>query len=343
MNKIFKLFNQKDKNNIFVMADLGLTNGGDLDRAISLINIAVDLGVDAVKFQMLDANELLGDKSVSYTYPTLLQGDKTENMCEMFKKLEFNDTEWGLIKSECDKNKIGLVVTSHVESAVERIEKLNLPVNKICTWSLSHYRMIAMLAKNGKPLIIDTGTINFDQLSELSSYYLHAGGSEVLVLFDFHTQDLSDTNFNAISQLLNAGYAVGYTPQGRDDWLDYMSVGLGINFIEKRLTLSREIPENGHWKAHEPEEFGVWINNIRNCYRSLGDNVLTPTQADLISSSKWYKSAWLDCDVSAGEIIQEKHFIFKRPGHGISSRDIQIKYLGKKFIKSFKAGEMFTI
>ena len=56
------------------MADLGLTCGGNLERAVQLIEAAAHLGTDAVKFQMLDAEALLGDKSVTYTYPTLTLG-----------------------------------------------------------------------------------------------------------------------------------------------------------------------------------------------------------------------------------------------------------------------------
>ena len=100
---------------------------------------------------MLDAEALLGDKSVTYTYPTLTSGDRTENMHEMFTALAFSDEEWNIIKEECVSKGLELVVTCHTESTVERVEKLDLRVNKICTWSLSHYRMINQLAKNGKP------------------------------------------------------------------------------------------------------------------------------------------------------------------------------------------------
>ena len=45
-----------------------------------------------------------------------------------------------LLRGMCFKRS-ELIVTCHTESAVERIEN-DLRVNKICTWSLSHYRMI---------------------------------------------------------------------------------------------------------------------------------------------------------------------------------------------------------
>lgn len=336
-----KLFGSKKQNSLFIIADLGLTCGGDLKRSFELIDTAAELGVDAVKFQMIDSGELLGDKSVEYTYPTLVRGNITENMYEMFFGLEFSDEEWVEIKNHCDQIGIGLIVTCHVESAVERVNRLDLPVNKICTWSLSHYRMIQALAKNGKPLIIDTGTIDMSELSELHAFYKDSGGGEIIIFYDFHTSDPGDMNFNAIRSLIGSGYQVGYTPQGRRDWLDYMAIGLGVNIVEKRLTLSREIPKNGHWKAHEPNEFKTWMGNAVECYRSLGEERLKPTKQDIADKEKYYKSAWLTCDVEKGELISEEHFMYKRPGTGTSSKEMHTNYIGKSFSRAFKAGEMF--
>jgi N,N'-diacetyllegionaminate synthase len=335
------LYGRENINGPFVLADLGLTNGGCLSTALELVKIAGELGVDAVKFQMLDADELINNKEVEYTYPTILEGSKTENMVKMFKHLEFNDREWGEIKFLCEKLNLGLIITSHVMSAVDRIEPLNLPVNKICTWSLSHWQMIERLASNGKPLIIDTGTINTDDLRELETFYRNAGGGEIIILFDFHTKDLSDRNFLAIKTLINSGFTVGYTPQGREDWLDFMSIGLGASIIEKRLTLSRTRPMNGHWKAHEPSEFAEWIRCVRDCAQALGEPVLTPTKDDLEAAKRWYKSAFLNQDVCEGQVILNEHFTFKRPGHGISSKEVYVKWLGNTYIKPYVNGQLF--
>lgn len=338
---LHELYGRENINGPFILADLGLTNGGCLSTALELVKIAAELGVDAVKFQMLDADELINNKEVEYTYPTILEGSKTENMVEMFKGLEFSNADWEAIKSLCETLHIGMIVTSHVLSAVDRIESLNLPVNKICTWSVDHWQMIERLASNGKPLIIDTGTIDIDELRELETFYRSAGGGELIILFDFHTKDSLDRNFSAISTLTNSGFAVGYTPQGREDWLDFMSVGLGATIIEKRLTLSRTRPKNGHWKAHEPSEFAEWVQCLRDCALALGDPFLRPTKADLELTKGWYKSAFLNQEVCEGQVILNEHFTFKRPGHGISSKEVYVKWLGNTYMKPYVNGQLF--
>ena len=69
---------------VYVIADIGLTCSGSVEKTLELIEVAHALGVNAVKMQMIDADELLGDKSVVYSYPTILTGDKSELMLDMF-------------------------------------------------------------------------------------------------------------------------------------------------------------------------------------------------------------------------------------------------------------------
>lgn len=328
---------------IYIMADLGLTNGGDLERAKELIKIARDAGADAVKFQMIGADKLLGDHDIKYTYPTLSNGPQTENMLEMFQGLEYSDDEWASIKDTADQCGLDMIVTSHYEGAVERINKLDLKVNKICTWSLSHLRMIENLAKNGKPLLFDTGTITRHDLLKLEDAYKKAGGGSLIVLHDFHTTVETEMNFRAFEVYKQLGIVAGYTPQGRSDWLDYMSIGMGACVLEKRLTTSRDIPANGHHKAHEPAELVQWIENVRKCERALGNPVVEPTTADLVDTQRYYKSAYLLRDVKSGEIIRQEDVEFKRPGHGINSWDFTEKFVGQTYNYAQKAGEILKM
>lgn len=328
---------------IYLMADLGLTNGGDLERGKELIRIAADLGVDAVKFQMIDAERLLGDHSIEYTYPTLAAGPRTENMLEMFKGLEFNDDEWAALKDTADEHGLDTIITSHYEGAVARINKLDLKVNKICTWSLNHRRMIESLAANGKPLIFDTGTITRQDLLQLEDIYKKAGGGPLVVLHDFHTPEEAEMNFRAFEVYRELGMVAGYTPQGRSDWLDFMSVGMGAAILEKRLTTSRQIPANGHWKAHEPDEFAEWMERVRKCETALGNPVVEPTTIDRIDTAKYYKSAFLLVDVKAGDVIRQEHVEFKRPGSGVGSWEFTEKFEGLTYTRDGQAGEMLQI
>ncbi len=330
------------KSDLAIMADFGLTCSGDIKRALLLIEVASEIGVNAVKFQALDPLELLGDRSVEYTYPTYSGSKVTENMCKMFSRLTFSCEEWHKIKRHCDHHSVDLVVTCHVESLIPLINSLDLSCNKICTWSLNHFRMIQGLAKNKKPLILDSGTIDINELNTLRDFYINSGGSDVFVLFDLHTNQVDQMNMSAMKELHLNGYQFGYTPQGRDNSYDFMSIGLGASMLEKRLTLSRTTHQNGHWKSLEPSEFYDWMQEVKKCHRALGQPVLTASDSDLSDSLKYYKSAYLAQPVQCGQIIDSSHFQFLRPGTGISSKDIIFNYLGKPYSRDYIKGEMFV-
>ena len=55
-----------------------------------------------------------------------------------------------------------------------------------------------------------------------------------------------------------------------------MAVGLGADILEKRLTIDRGIPNNGHIKALNPAEFKDWVRRIRGLEVSLGQYGIFP-------------------------------------------------------------------
>lgn len=308
-----------DGHPIYIMADLGLTNGGDIDRAFNLIDAAASMGVDAVKFQMIGPDTLLGDKEVEYTYPTLNDGPKTENMYEMFSKLNYTEQEWIKIAQHVRSKGLEFICTAHTIEAVPLLEKIDVNIHKICTWSMTHKRLIQEIGKTGKPLMLDTGMFTTQTLSRTLDWHTEAGGRGALILHDFHTTNHTQMNFRAIPYMKNFyGFPVGYTPQGRDNDMDFMSIGLGVNILEKRLTSDRSIPQNGHIKALEPDEFASWICRVKELEETLGFSSVLPTDEDKKSSEVFFKSLYLNCDVKEGETITDSMLSARRPGDGIS-------------------------
>jgi sialic acid synthase SpsE len=322
-----------DGHPIYIMADLGLTNGGDIERTFNLIDAAASMGVDAVKFQMIGPETLLGDKEVEYTYPTLNDGPKTENMYQMFSKLTYSEKEWIKIAQYVRSKDLEFICTAHTLEAVPLLEKINVTIHKICTWSMTHKRLIQEIGKTGKPLMLDTGMFTTQTLARTLDWHTEAGGRGALILHDFHTTNHAQMNFRAIPYMKETfGFPVGYTPQGRDNDMDFMSMGLGVNILEKRLTIDRAIPQNGHIKALEPDEFSQWIQRVRELESTLGFSTVLPTDDDRETSRWAFKSLYLHCDVKKGDIVTDDMLSARRPGDGIPAFSVD-KVCGKKALK----------
>jgi sialic acid synthase SpsE len=312
-----------DGHPVFVIADVGLTNGGDLERTFELIDIAKDLGVDAVKFQMIGPDFLLSDHDRTYTYPTKNDGPQTENMYEMFSGLNYTLAEWKQIANGVKSAGMEFICTSHYMGAVDILEECQVDCHKICTWSVTHKRLIQKLGKTGKPMFMDMGSSSEHGLLELIDWFVHAGGSTIMPLHDFHTTKLSDMNFRSINKLKQiCASPVGFTAPDEKTHLDFMAMGIGINILEKRLTHDKTIPKNGHWKSLDPDEFKEWLGTIKELEQALGSNIIKPSRGDL-ETSKWaFKSLFAIKDIKSGELITDQMIDGRRPGTGISAKCI---------------------
>lgn len=319
-----------DGHPIYIMADLGLTNGGDIDRTFELINLAASMGVDAIKFQMIGPDNLLGDKKREYTYPTLNDGPITENMYSMFSKLNYTDDEWIKIANYVREKGMEFICTAHTIEALPILEKINVNIHKICTWSMTHKRLIQAIGKTGKPLMLDTGMFTTQSLVQTLDWHSQAGGRGALILHDFHTKNHSQMNFKAIPFMKSHfGCPVGYTPQGRDKDMDFMSIGMGVNILEKRLTVDRSTPQNGHIKALEPHEFAEWIQRVKELEQTLGVANVLPTDDDKDTSTWAFKSLFLNVELKKGDVVKDEMLSARRPGDGITAALVD-DVVGKK-------------
>ncbi|MCD4676460.1 MAG: N-acetylneuraminate synthase family protein [Desulfobacula sp.] len=327
---------------IFIIADVGLTNGGDLKRSLMLIDMAKELGVDAIKFQMIGPEYLLGDRERTYTYPTVNDGPKTENMFEMFSALTYSSAEWKTISDYAKSTGLEFICTSHYLGAVDILEQCNVACHKICSWSVTHKRLIQKIGETGKPMFMDMGSSTQSSLLELFDWYLNSGGTNIIPLHDFHTKEISEMNFRSIESLKqNFATPVGYTSPGKSSHHDFMSIGLGVNVLEKRFTHDRTIPKNGHWKALEPDEFKDWIKTIKELELSLGTGGIKPTKSDIDTSSWAFKRLATIKDIPKGALIKDDMLDGRRSGIGISAKFID-NIIGRRTNHAIKSGTMIT-
>lgn len=92
-----------DENPVFIIAEIGMNHNGDLDIAQKIIDVAIDSGCDAVKFQK---------RSVEHSIP-LEQLNAIKDTpwgkipyIEYRRLIEFGKKEFDKIDRYCRKNKI---------------------------------------------------------------------------------------------------------------------------------------------------------------------------------------------------------------------------------------------
>lgn len=301
---------------VFLIAEIGTTTLGDFNGAIALIEAAAKAGCDAVKFQMIDPDQI-SDKSV--TYPMMVKGTIEQvNMYEMFQRLKFSESEWKGVAEKCNSLGLEFFATVDFIEGVDLLDRIGVNVHKIGAWDSNYRQLIEKIGRTGKPVFVDLGPTTASEVSDLVRWYCDAGGSAVLFMHDFHTQLDTQMNMRTI-QLLNQMYPwpAGFSSPAQDEALDVAAVALGACYIEKRLTLDRSQSSFHAHESLEPDELKAWVNTIRHVERSMGRAEILPSDVDLQGKLKYYRSICTLAPVKKGERFTEQNLGAKRPGTGI--------------------------
>ena len=114
----------------FIIAEVGINHNGELDKAKEMVRVAKSAGADVVKFQTFKAEEFITDTSQQFTYQS--QGKTvTESMLEMFKRYEFNESQWHELKSYCDEQAMVFMSTPQNLTDLDFLMQFNIPAIKV--------------------------------------------------------------------------------------------------------------------------------------------------------------------------------------------------------------------
>jgi N,N'-diacetyllegionaminate synthase len=78
---------------VFIIAEAGVNHNGDLNLAFQLVDKAVEIGADCVKFQTFKTENIVTKTSPKANYQMLVT-DKTESQFDMLKKLELQKEDF---------------------------------------------------------------------------------------------------------------------------------------------------------------------------------------------------------------------------------------------------------
>lgn len=311
-----------------LIAEVGTTCLGDIDKAMQLIDAAVAAGMDAIKFQLIDP-EQISDKTV--TYPMMVDGNlKQVNMYDMFKILSFSELEWlQIAKYSSDRGILFFATVDSIEG-VDILERVGVSVHKIGAWDTTYRSLIEHIALTKKPMFVDLGPTTQEEIDDLVKWYKDNGGTSILFMHDFHTQNDNQMNLRAIDYLnITYNWPAGFSSPGLDHDLDLAALALDASYIEKRLVLSRkELAFHSH-ESLEPEELKNWVIRIRHVERALGKPLIIPSSKDLEDKNKYYRSICTLTPIKAGELLSKNNIGSKRPGNGIPTKRL-LEFYGKK-------------
>ncbi len=323
-----------------IIAELSGNHNQSLDRAIKIIDVAAEAGVNAVKLQTYTAGTLTID---AQTEDFLIRDEgnlwKGNSLYQLYQEAH---TPWEWHKALYDRcHELGLICfsTPFDETAVDFLEKLNTPCYKIASFENNHLPLLKKIAATGKPVIMSTGMATLSDL-DISVKTLREAGCRDLILLkctSTYPAEPVDSNLLTIEHMQKLfDCLVGLSDHTLGIGVALASVALGAVVIEKHFTLSRADGGVDAAFSLEPAEMKQLVEESRRAWQALGKVNYGPTEKEK-GSRKFRRSIYVTEDLDDGDILKSSNIRVIRPGYGLAPACYDL-VLGKKVKRAVRKG-----
>ena len=331
-----------DKGRPYIIAEMSGNHNQSLDRALKIVEAAAEVGVDAIKLQTYTADTMTIDKSDGEFYiddpGSLWHGN---SLYELYQKA-YTPWEWHEpIFRRCKELGLMGFSTPFDATAVDFLEKLDVPAYKIASFENVDIPLIKRVAATSKPLIVSTGMASLAELDEAVKTARQNGCKDITLLKCTSNYPASPKNSNLLTiphmkDLFQCN--VGISDHTRGIGASIAAVALGATVVERHFTLSRADGGVDAAFSLEPEEMRQLVREIRNAWVACGEVSYGMSKEE---SGRGRRSLYICEDMRAGAQLTEKNLRSIRPGLGLPPKYLGV-LLGKKVGRDVKRGTPMT-
>ena len=321
-----------------VIAEAGVNHNGDEDLAHTLIDVAVEAGADAVKFQTFEPSKLTSSHARTAAY----QADRSDaaDQTELLSSLTLPEKAWAGLRDHAREAGITFFSTPFDLDSARMLVDLGVSALKVSSGELTNLPFLRALAAMDVPLLVSTG---MGDAVEVAAAVEACAGAPSLTLFhcvSSYPAPIDQANLRAIPAMREAhGVPVGWSDHTIGSTSAIAAVALGATVLEKHFTTDKSLPGPDHAASAEPAELAEYIAVTRAAASALGDGVKRrmPAEEDVaaVARRSWHAAR----DLAAGEMLAESDAVALRPELGISPA---IALVGARVVRSVAAGDPIT-
>lgn len=330
----------------FIIAEAGVNHNGELELAKKLVDIAVESGADAVKFQTFKAEEIVSKFADMAEYQKKNMGME-ESQLEMIKRLELRYEDFEYLKMYCDKRGIVFMSTPFDIDSARFLKHLGMEIFKISSGEITNYPLLKEIGSYKSKIILSTGMANLGEIEYALDVLMENGTKrEDITVLHCNTEyptPFEDVNLRAMITIKEAFKVdVGYSDHTLGIEVPIAAVALGAKVIEKHFTLDRNLPGPDHKASLEPNELKSMVESIRNVEKALGSGIKKPSKSEIKNIVIARKSIVAKRNIKKGEIFTEENITTKRPAKGLPPT-MWNKILGRKATRNFEVDDFIEI
>ena len=251
----------------FIIAEIGINHNGSLENAQKLIDVAVDAGCDAVKFQKRTID-------VVYTPEELVRPRESvfgNTNGDLKRGLEFGEKEYAEIDRYCKEKGIMWFASPWDEGSVDFLAKFDIPCYKIASPSLTDDNLLRHVRSKGKSIILSTGMSTVEQIRHAVEVLSE---DDLVLLHCTSTYPGADEELNLkVIPWLKEQFScpIGYSGHEVGVYSSLVAAVLGACVVERHITLDRAMWGSDQAASLEPQGIERLVGSIRSIPIWLGD------------------------------------------------------------------------
>ncbi len=338
-------------NDLMIIGEIGCNHNGDIKIAKKMVDSLVNIGIDAIKFQVFKASSLISKKAPKADYQKKTT-DSKENQLDMTKKLELSYDEYKeMVKyvNKKDKN-IKVFATPFDLDSIDFLNSIGQTIWKIPSGEINNYpyiKKLSMLNNKNHYFLLSTGMSTIKEIKDciklLKSNGIQDNQIAILHCNTEYPTPYKDVNLNVLNQFKKTfkENKIGFSDHSSNVYAALASIPYGVSFIEKHFTLDKTLPGPDHKASLDEQEFKELVKGSKAILESMGSSEKIVTNSEKKNIFIARRSIVAKKNIKKGELFSEENITTKRPGNGISAWNWN-KILGKKAEKNFKEDDLIT-
>jgi N,N'-diacetyllegionaminate synthase len=323
-----------------IIGEVGVNHNGDPALARRLIDVAVEAGVDVVKFQAFRTEKEISRFAAKAAYQNET-APAAANQYELCKPLELSESVLRELKDYSTARDMPFLCSAFDFDSLDfLVDGLKLRAVKIASSEVSNYPFLEYIGRKGIAAILSTGASTLVEVGQAIEALRIGGCSEIVLLHcvSSYPAPPAEINLRAMQTLSNAfQLPVGFSDHTEGIDTALAAAALGAVAIEKHFTLDRAMEGPDHRASIEAPELRRLVAGVRTVHLALGDGVKQVAPCELQNRPLIRKSLVANMTLRRGVRLTRDMIEIKRPEGGIAPGDLH-KVLGLELRRDWTEG-----
>ena len=306
-----------DDGGCYVIAEIGHNHQGSIEKALEMVRVAAECGVDAVKFQKRE-NRVLFTREF-YDSPYDNENSFGATYGQHREALELGRDEWVELRRHARELGISFVAAAFDFPSADFLAELDISAFKFASGDLVNVPLLRHVAGFGQPILLSTGGGSMEDVDRAVQAILPLN-SRLCVLHctASYPAEAEDLNLRVISTLRERypKLVIGLSDHHNGIAMALVAYMLGGRVIEKHFTLNHALKGTDHPFSLMPEGMRKLVRDLRRAPIALGDGVKRRLPSEERPLTKMGKKLVAARDLEAGRVLAEADFAIKSPADG---------------------------